>query len=93
MLELLLTWIQQTIELAKLQVGDEQGRDVKLIVSTVAEVEHLLPWLLEVKGQGRGVNVSITSSNCHSSHHAGYDREERGRHGQNLGHSFMIIIS
>lgn len=42
--------------MTKLQVG-EQARSVKLICSTVSEIENLLPWLLECKAQGRDVDV------------------------------------
>lgn len=45
----------QTIELTKLQVGDGP---VKLVASTIAEIEYLVPWLQECKSQGREVNVS-----------------------------------
>lgn len=42
--------------MTKLQVG-EAPREVRLVCSTVAEVENLLPWLLKCRSQGRGVNV------------------------------------
>jgi hypothetical protein len=31
---------------------------VKLIASTVAEIENLMPWLVECKREGKEVNVS-----------------------------------
>jgi hypothetical protein len=47
----------QTTELAKLQAG-ETG-PVRLIVSTIPELEHLIPWLLECVKQGRVVDVCL----------------------------------
>ena len=47
----------KTTQLSKLQVG-EDAQSVKLVASTVSEIENLLPWLLECKGQGKAVNVS-----------------------------------
>ncbi|KAK5135061.1 hypothetical protein LTR08_005721 [Meristemomyces frigidus] len=47
----------KTTELAKLQVDDAGGGAVKLVASTVGEIENLLPWLLECVGQGREVNI------------------------------------
>ena len=49
----------KTVELTKLQVaaGRPARRDIRLIVSTIAEIEHLLPWLLRNKKEG--VNVDI----------------------------------
>ncbi|ODA76977.1 hypothetical protein RJ55_07494 [Drechmeria coniospora] len=47
----------KTVELARLQVGDDAGRPVQLIVSTVAEAEFLTPMLSEYRRQGRRVNV------------------------------------
>lgn len=49
----------QTTQIAKLQVG-EDSKSVKLICSTVAEIENLLPWLLECKAQGKDVDVSFS---------------------------------
>ncbi|KAK4553403.1 hypothetical protein LTR86_009460 [Recurvomyces mirabilis] len=46
----------KTTQLTKLQVGDAP-RPVKLVASTVSEIEHVLPWLLEYIAQGREVNV------------------------------------
>ncbi|KAH7009480.1 putative serine dehydratase domain-containing protein [Ilyonectria destructans] len=46
----------KTAELAKMQVG-ENAEDAKFIVSTVAELEHLLPMLIELQGTGCKVNV------------------------------------
>lgn len=39
-----------------MQVG-EDSRSIKLIGSTVSEIENLLPWLLECREQGKDVNV------------------------------------
>ncbi|CAM1504548.1 Fc.00g021390.m01.CDS01 [Cosmosporella sp. VM-42] len=47
----------KTEELTRLQVGDDLKGPVKLIVSTLAEAEFLLPLLSEYKAQGRLVNV------------------------------------
>lgn len=49
----------KTTEVTKLQMG-EGSKSIKLVASTVSEVEHLLPWLLEFKAQGRDVNVCRT---------------------------------
>ncbi|KAI2470815.1 putative serine dehydratase domain-containing protein [Annulohypoxylon bovei var. microspora] len=46
----------KAIELAKMQIGDDAG-DVKLVVSTVAEIEHILPLLKDLQKEGRRVNV------------------------------------
>ncbi|TDZ15831.1 D-serine dehydratase [Colletotrichum orbiculare MAFF 240422] len=46
----------KTTQLARLQVGEESAQ-VKLVVSTVAELQHLLPLLKEFKDNGRDVNV------------------------------------
>lgn len=46
----------KTTQLTKLQVG-EDSQSVKLVASTVSEIEHLLPWLLECKAHGREVNI------------------------------------
>ena len=43
----------QTIQVARLQVGDEGA--IRLVVSTVAELEHLVPWLQECIKKGRDV--------------------------------------
>lgn len=42
--------------MSKLQVGESGA--VKLVASTVAEIENLMPWLAECKREGREVNVS-----------------------------------
>lgn len=47
----------QTTQLTRLQVG-EDAKSVKLVASTVAEIENLLPWLLECRSAGKDVNVS-----------------------------------
>jgi D-serine ammonia-lyase len=46
----------KTTEVTKLQVGDSPN-PVKLVASTVSEIEHLLPWLLECKAEGREINI------------------------------------
>ncbi|KAK4549187.1 hypothetical protein LTR36_007645 [Oleoguttula mirabilis] len=46
----------KTTELTKLQVG-EDSQSVKLVASTVSEIENLLPWLLECKTKGKDVNI------------------------------------
>ena len=48
----------KTVQLARLQVG-ENSKDIRLIASSVAEVEHLVPYLLESKAKGSVVNVSV----------------------------------
>jgi hypothetical protein len=51
----------QTTQLSKLQVGTD-SQSVKLIASTVAEIENLMPWLAECKREGKDVNVSQYAS-------------------------------
>ncbi|KAK6443634.1 hypothetical protein LTR95_000461 [Oleoguttula sp. CCFEE 5521] len=46
----------KTTELTKLQVG-EDTRDVKLVASTVSEIEHLVPYLQECREDGKSINV------------------------------------
>lgn len=46
----------KTTQLTRLQVG-EDSKDVRLIASTVAEVEQLVPLLLEYKAKGSAVNI------------------------------------
>ncbi|CAF3576074.1 unnamed protein product [Fusarium graminearum] len=46
----------KTIEAARLQFG-QGNRDVKLIVSTLSEIEHLLPLLKEYKEAGRRLDI------------------------------------
>lgn len=41
-----------------MQVGDDT-KEVKIIVSTVAEAEHLSDFLVDLKEHGKTVNVSI----------------------------------
>ncbi|OAA73478.1 Alanine racemase [Cordyceps fumosorosea ARSEF 2679] len=45
----------KTVEGTRLQVG--QAKLVKLVASTIAEIEHLLPLLQEYQQQGRQVNI------------------------------------
>ena len=42
--------------MTKLQVGAE-SQSVKLVASTVAEIENLLPWLLDCRAEGRDVDI------------------------------------
>ncbi|KAK3704510.1 hypothetical protein LTR37_013793 [Vermiconidia calcicola] len=46
----------KTTEVARLQVG-EDSKSVKVVCSTVSEVENLVPWLLECVNKGKEVNV------------------------------------
>lgn len=46
----------QTIEAARLQLG-QGNTDVKLIVSTLAEIDHILPLLKEYRDGGRRVDL------------------------------------
>ncbi|EME39790.1 hypothetical protein DOTSEDRAFT_74629 [Dothistroma septosporum NZE10] len=46
----------KTTEMSELQVGKDT-KSVKLVASTVSEIEHLTPWLLKRKGRGDEVNV------------------------------------
>ncbi|KAM0198444.1 hypothetical protein ACHAPA_006069 [Fusarium lateritium] len=46
----------KTIETARLQIGEGKG-DVKLIVSTLAEIDHLLPLLKEYRDSGRRLDI------------------------------------
>ncbi|KAL8846563.1 MAG: hypothetical protein Q9221_008356 [Calogaya cf. arnoldii] len=46
----------KTIEVARLQVG-EWRNTVQVVVSTLAEAEHLLPYLIECQDHGKSVNV------------------------------------
>ncbi|KAM5347283.1 hypothetical protein ACJ41O_010288 [Fusarium nematophilum] len=45
----------KTIEATRLQVG--QTNDIKLVVSTLAELDHLLPLVKEYRESGRGVDI------------------------------------
>ncbi|KAI4224809.1 MAG: hypothetical protein LQ349_007168 [Xanthoria aureola] len=47
----------KTIEVARLQVGEPWRHTVKVVVSTLAEAEHLFPFLLECQDHGKSVNV------------------------------------
>ncbi|KAF4556199.1 D-serine dehydratase-like protein [Elsinoe fawcettii] len=46
----------KTVQLSRLQVG-EDSRDIRLLVSTVSEAEHLVPWLLGCVKDGKSVNI------------------------------------
>ncbi|KAJ9157570.1 D-serine dehydratase [Pleurostoma richardsiae] len=47
----------KTVELTKLQVGDDATRPARIVISTLAEGEFVLPLLKEYRSQGRAVNV------------------------------------
>ncbi|KAJ4150404.1 hypothetical protein LMH87_011156 [Akanthomyces muscarius] len=47
----------KTVEITRLQVGDDASFPVNLVISTLAEGEFLLQALKEYKSQGRQVNV------------------------------------
>lgn len=50
----------KTTELTELQINGHdppRNRHVKLVVSTIAEIEHLLPWLLEKKRKGVTIDI------------------------------------
>ena len=47
----------KTVAITQLQLGEE-AKVVNLVVSTVKEVEHLLPFLLECREQNKPVNAS-----------------------------------
>ncbi|KAK3330077.1 putative serine dehydratase domain-containing protein [Apodospora peruviana] len=47
----------KTIELTRLQVGDERKTPVSLITSTIKEAENVLPLLQEYQCKGRHVNL------------------------------------
>ncbi|KAJ6439795.1 alanine racemase domain-containingprotein [Purpureocillium lavendulum] len=47
----------KTVELTRLQVGDDAKRPANLVASTLAEAEFLLPLLKEYRSQGRRVNL------------------------------------
>ncbi|KAF5020570.1 hypothetical protein F66182_7402 [Fusarium sp. NRRL 66182] len=46
----------KTIEATRLQIGQGNG-DVKLVVSTLAEIDHLLPLLKEYRDAGRRLDI------------------------------------
>ncbi len=48
----------KTAEVARLQIG-EATNDVKVVVSTVAEAEHLVDLLVESREDGKNVNVPL----------------------------------
>ncbi|ETS02548.1 hypothetical protein M419DRAFT_78553 [Trichoderma reesei RUT C-30] len=52
-----LGWRAHTIELTRLQVGEDVSRPANLIVSTLSEAEFILPLLEEYKSKGRQVNI------------------------------------
>ncbi|KAG9627091.1 hypothetical protein KCU69_g21472, partial [Aureobasidium melanogenum] len=45
----------KTTELTRYQMGHE-SKDIRLIASTVSEIENLVPYLLECKSQGASIN-------------------------------------
>ena len=46
----------KTVELTKLQVGSE-SRDIRLVASTIPEIEYLLDYLKNEKEKGAAVTV------------------------------------
>ena len=48
----------KTVEVARLQVGDDVNDDANIVVSTLAEAEQQFSLLTEIHRQGRKVNVS-----------------------------------
>ncbi|KAF2166215.1 hypothetical protein M409DRAFT_55079 [Zasmidium cellare ATCC 36951] len=46
----------KTKELSELQVGKD-SKSVRLVASTLSEIEHLAPWLYECKSRGKEVSV------------------------------------
>jgi len=56
----------QTVELTRLQVGDG-SRPVNLVVSTMAELEFILPYLQECRRDNRSISVSVTT--CLTTHY------------------------
>jgi len=48
----------KTVELTRLQVGDGL-RPVNLVVSTMAELDFILPYLQECRSENRHVNVGV----------------------------------
>ena len=92
------------MEVARLQVGDRTN-DVKVIVSTVAEAEHMSHFLLTCRESQRSVNVSTTTrspsafSNSEGSYQILYgiplppSRIERLAHlGKKLGSESISIL-
>ncbi len=49
----------QTIQLTRLQVGDDCNKPAYIIASTLVEVENIVPLLKEYQARGREVNVRI----------------------------------
>ncbi|KAL8751845.1 MAG: hypothetical protein Q9199_006146 [Rusavskia elegans] len=47
----------KTIEVARLQVGEPWRHAAHVVVSTLAEAEHLFPYLIECQDRGHSVNV------------------------------------
>ncbi|CAG9977222.1 unnamed protein product [Clonostachys byssicola] len=47
----------KTAELARLSVGDEMATEARFIVSTIPEIERLMPLLKEYRSNGRRTNV------------------------------------
>jgi len=39
-----------------------KSKDIRLIASTVSEIENLVPYLLECKSEGARINVSFSTS-------------------------------
>jgi len=61
--------VAKTVEVTQLQVGDN-NRNVNIIVSTMAEAEHVADYLKDCRSNGKSINVrycilrllSVTSS-------------------------------
>jgi D-serine ammonia-lyase len=52
----------QTIELSRLQVGDDDSVPANFVVSTLLELEKLVPLFEEYRARGRKVNVGLSGS-------------------------------
>lgn len=53
--------MQKTTELTRYQMG-HTSKDIRLIASTVSEIENLVPYLLECKSEGARINVSLSTN-------------------------------
>ncbi|CAD6589274.1 MAG: hypothetical protein ASARMPREDX12_003710 [Alectoria sarmentosa] len=56
----------KTTQITKLSVGQD-SKSVKLVASTISEIENLLPWLLECKAEGKEISVLYGVPFSHSS--------------------------
>ena len=59
-INLWLTPLAKTIEVTQLQLGDSTN-EIKIVVSTIAEAEHLYEYLLACRRAGKNVNVRPTA--------------------------------